>query len=337
MPEAATADNGASADTGAAAAAAAASSSAAATTDKGSASARSATAGKADGGAAASSTDSGKGNGSAAPAWPDDWVTRMAKGDEKVAKQFSRYASPEALAEAHISLRRRLDSGEFRTTLPKDPKPEELAQWRKDNGIPEKPDGYDLKGIEFDDSDKPIVESIVSRLHAVNADPKIAREAVSIYKDIVAQNEQQREELDEQQRTSVLDTLNAEYGNQFRRNINLIEGTVLSKFPASVREAIKSARLPDGTALFNHPDAVRAFVALALEMNPAAVVTPGGTGDIGKGMVEEWQAIQKVRAEERTKYNKDENMQKRERELIDAMIRNGLMDEKGQLVGRKAA
>lgn len=269
--------------------------------------------------------------------WPQDWVTRMSKGDEKVAKQFSRYASPEALAEAHISLRRRLDSGEFRTALPKDAKPEEIAAWRKDNGIPEKPDSYDLKGIEIDDGDKPIVESILGRLHNVNAAPEIAREAVAIYKDIVTHNEEVRANLDEEQRVAALDTLNAEYGNQFRRNVNLIEGTVLSKFPESVRASIRSARLPDGSLLFNSADAVRAFVALALEMNPAGVVAPGGTGDIGKTMVEEYQAINKLRRENRSEYNKDDKLQQRERELIEAMVKHGLMDEKGQIVGRKAA
>ena len=106
------------------------------------------------------STASAGGNGSdKSGVWPSDWATRMSKGDEKVAKQFSRYASPEALAEAHISLRRRFDSGEFRAALPKDAKPEEVSAWRKDNGIPEKPEAYDLKGLEIPEGDKEIIGS----------------------------------------------------------------------------------------------------------------------------------------------------------------------------------
>src|SRR6185503_7235267 len=35
--------------------------------------------------------------------WPDDWQSRLAKGDSKLAARFQRYASPEAMAEALIA------------------------------------------------------------------------------------------------------------------------------------------------------------------------------------------------------------------------------------------
>lgn len=269
--------------------------------------------------------------------WPEDWATRIARGDEKRAKDLSRYASPEALAEAYSNLRKRVDSGEFKTALPKNAKPEELNAWRKDNGIPDKADGYDLAGLVIPKEDKDVVGGLLNRLHNVNATPEVVRETVSAFYDHQARQQQERADADERQRTEVLDALNTEWGQQFRRNLNLIEGTILSRFPADVRESLKSARLPDGTALFNNASAIRAFVAMANEINPAGIVVPGGTGDIGKTMVEEWKAIQKVRTEDRGSYNKDDAMQARERDLIDAMIKHGLMNENGQLIERKAA
>jgi hypothetical protein len=270
-------------------------------------------------------------------AWPDDWVTRMSKGDQKRAKDLGRYASPEALADGYVNLRKRVDSGELKPTLPKNAKPDDIKAWRKDNGIPEKPDGYDLAGITVPTRDKDMIGGVLTRLHKANATPEVAREAVSAIYDQIAQRETLRAERDEQQRTEVLDTLNEEWGPQFRRNLNLIEGTILSRFPEDVRDLLKSARLPDGTAIFNNASAIRALVSLANEINPAGIVVPGGTGDIGKTMVEEWKAIQKIRTETRSVYNKDDAMQKRERELIEAMIKHGLMNEAGQLVERKAA
>jgi hypothetical protein len=270
-------------------------------------------------------------------AWPEDWATRMSKGDQKRAKDLSRYASPEALADAYINLRTRQDSGEFKAVLPKNAKPEEIAAWRKDNGIPEKAEGYDLAGIQVPAKDKDIIGGFLNRLHKANATPEVAREAIAAYYAQAEHSANMRAERDEQQRTQALDALNTEWGAQFRRNLNLIEGTILSRFPADVRDLIKSARFPDGTALFNSPSTIRALVALANEINPAGIIVPGGTGEIGKTLTDEWKAIQKVRTENRGAYNKDDAMQKRERELIDAMIKHGFMNESGQLIERKAA
>jgi len=283
-------------------------------------------------------TGKAKGNGEdKTGVWPQDWVTRFAKGDAKRAKDLSRYHSPEAVAEAYVNLRRRVDSGEFKAALPKDATEDDIKAWRKDNGIPDKADAYDLTGLEIPTQDKDIVGNFVTRLHSVNARPEVVREAVAAYYDEVNRQEEARSQKDEQDRSHVLDALNDEWGPNFRRNLTMIENTVLSRFPEDVRDMLKSARLPDGTAIFNNASAIRALVDLANEINPAGIVVPGGTGDIGKTMVEEWKSIQKVRVENRSAYNKDDSMQKRERELIDAMIKHGLMNEAGQLVDKKAA
>lgn len=267
--------------------------------------------------------------------WPDDWVTRVAKGDEKRVKDFAKFQSPEALADAYTSLRRRMDSGEVRTALPKDPKPEELAAWRKDNGIPEAPEKYDLKGLDVPKEDRAIVDTFLKSAHGANFTPEQARVAVEGYYAEVTRQEEARSAKDEEQRSAALDTLNGEWGGSFRRNVNLVEG-LLAKFPESVREALKHARLPDGTAVFNSPDAVRGFAALALELNPAGIIAPAGSGDLGKSMLDEYQSIQKTKSTNRKSYNKDSAMQERERDLIDAMMKHGLMDNAGNIT-RKAA
>lgn len=270
--------------------------------------------------------------------WPEDWARRMSKGDENVAKQFSRYASPEALAEAHISLRRKMDAGEFKSALPKDPKPEELAAWRKDNGIPEKPDGYDLSGIEIPEADKEIVGGFLETLHAKNASPEIAREAIKAY---YSENKRQidaRLAKDDEEQQAATEALAQEWGGSHRRNLNLVKG-MLSKFPESVRELFASARLPNGSLFFNHPDVVRGFLAMALEANPAGIVVPAGGADLGQTALEEYRSIQKFMAENRTAYNKDESKQSRMRELIDYLQKNEMIDANGKeiAVRRKAA
>jgi len=269
--------------------------------------------------------------------WPEGWQARIAGGDEKELKQLSRYASVEDIWKKARSLEQRLSSGEYKAALPKDPKPEELAAWRKDNGIPEAADKYDLKGLKIPDSDKEIVSGIVSRLHAQNATPAVVREAVQAYYDQQETQSQARAQKDDEQRHAALDALNGEWGGSFRRNVNLIEGTILSRFPEDVRGLVKSARLPDGTALFNSVPALKALAALALELNPAGIVAPAGSSDIAKPALEEYQDLQKFMREKRSAYNKDQVKQNRMGELIQYLSKNELIDGHGNVIVKKKA
>jgi hypothetical protein len=250
--------------------------------------------------------------------WPTDWQDRVSKGDEKRAAHVKRYSSPEAMADALIAAQNRIRSGELKTALPENPKPEELAAWRKENGIPEAPEKYELKfdnGLVIGDDDKPAIDEFLKAAHQANMAPAQAKAAVEWY-----YREQQRQAevqaaKDEQQRIEALDKLNVEWGSQFRTNINRIQNDVLSRFPTDVREAMESARLADGTALFNHPEIIRTFMALANEINPAGVVVPAGGGDMTQSLNDE---IKGIEAKMGTKaYIKDEAMQARYRELID--------------------
>lgn len=278
--------------------------------------------------AAVTTTDPAKGY------WPDDWLAKVSKGDEKISKQLGRYQSPEALAEAHIALRKRMDSGEFKTALPKDAKPEELAAWRKDNGIPETPDKYDLKDLKIDATDKPLVDGFVKRAHELNMAPEHVKATLEYRAQERARLADERATKDEDQRVKTLDTLNQEWGGSFRRNVNLVNG-MLDRFPADVKDALKSARMPDGTAIFNDPSVLKGFVAMALEANPAGVIVPAGGGEPGKVALDEYKDLQKFMAEDRNGYNKSPEKQARMRELIDYLSKNGMIDNQGNV--KKAA
>lgn len=252
--------------------------------------------------------------------WPEDWQTKVAKGDEKLVKLAQRYASPEAAFEALVAAQNRIRSGELKPALPKDAKPEELSQWRKDNGIPETPDKYDLtfdSGLVIGDDDKPIIDGFLKAAHEKNMTPEHVKSAVEWYYQEQERQANERAERDENERTQTLDVLNEEWGAGFRRNVNMIEG-VLAKFPEGVREAFKAGRLADGTAIFNHPDILRGMAALALEINPAGTLVPANGADPMKGVEEAIAKIEGVMRTNRTAYNKDEKMQAEYRQLLEA-------------------
>src|SRR6266404_2104416 len=149
--------------------------------------------------------------------WPDNWQARLAGDDEKALKQLGRYASPEDIWKKARSLEQRLSSGEFKAVLPKDPKPEELSAWRKDNGIPDAPEKYDLKGLAIPDSDKDIVTSFLKAAHGANFTPEQTKLAVGNYYEMQKQQTEARAAKDDEQRHAALDALNSEWGGSFRR------------------------------------------------------------------------------------------------------------------------
>lgn len=270
--------------------------------------------------------------------WPDDWQTQMAGGDEKELKQIARYASPADVWKKARELEKVMSSNGVRTALPKDPKPEELAAWRKDNGIPEEPEKYDLAGLAIQEPDKAIVSEFLKRAHNANMTPAQARTAIEAYAEQRTAAAAQRSAKDVEQQQAALDALNKEWGGNYRRNMNVLTGTVLSKIPEAVRGLVAEARLPDGTYLLNNVDAVRGLVALGLELNPTAVVVPAVGGDIGKSAMDEYRSIQKTMRENRTAYNKDTAMQARFTELIGFLQKADLLDAHGnEIVNKRKA
>lgn len=251
--------------------------------------------------------------------WPDDWQTKLSKGDEKIAKRLGRYASPEALADALIAAQNRISSGELKAPPPKNATPEQMTEWRKENGIPEKPEDYDLKfdnGLVLGDEDKATVDAYLKHAHERNLPPQVVKDNIAWWKNEQSRQMQARLEQDDVDRETAVDVLMEEWGASYKRNRNMV-ASLLDAFPESVRDNFKSARLPGGKALFNDPDFLRGMVQFALEINPSGSIAPAG-GNQAETVESEMAKIEKVMREDRQAYNKDDKMQARYRELIEA-------------------
>jgi hypothetical protein len=89
-------------------------------------------------------------------------------------------------------------------------------------------------------------------------------------------------------------------------------------FPEDVRGIFADARMPNGELVMNNPDVMRGMINMALDLNPARVVVPAGGGEPVDGINEEIASIEKTMRENNRAYVKDEKMQARYRELLDA-------------------
>ena len=261
--------------------------------------------------------------------WPADWRENISKGDTKLQQRLGRYQSPQALAEALIAAQNKISSGELKPVLGKNPTPEQLKEFRDANGIPEEPTKYDLKDVKTDLLTPEHVDIILKNAHSANQTPEQVKASITAATSIVQSIKEQQTEKDATDKVTNEDALRSEWGGEFRKNINLIQGLLDGQADEKLKGDFLRARMPDGTMLGNHPSFMRMALQLALINNPTGTVVPGAGGDVDKGLREELGKIQDTMKNSRAAYNKDDKMQARYRELTDAAISRGLMDSNG--------
>ena len=250
--------------------------------------------------------------------WPADWRAKIT-GDAKHLKTLDRFASPNAMFESYVALRSKVDSGELRANspFPAAGTPEEQAAWRKSHDIPESPDGYQLElkdGLVIGEADKPAIESFMQVVHNENLPPSAANAVVNWYYELQEKNMDDLEARDATFLQQSEDSLRAEWGGEYRTNVNMIKGLV-GTLPESVRDLFTGARMANGDALINHPDMARWLVHTARTINPTATVVPNNGGNIANAIEDEIASIEEFMRKDRAAYNKDEKMQERLRLL----------------------
>lgn len=254
------------------------------------------------------------------PAWPDDWREQMAGGNDKLLKQLKRYASPNTVASAFQSLRARLDSGEFKKGLAADATDDEIAAYRKDNGIPEKPEGYAMpEGLAIGDEDKPIIDDFLKNAHARNLPPSEVQANIKWFYAAQEQMRQQMAEHDLSFKANAEDELRNEWGNEFRANINAIKGYCQQTMPDGLMDRVLGGRLADGSLIGNDPGFLRWIDARRRDENPYPTTVGAGQSSPLESIEAELATLQKRMGTK--EWYQDEKAQARYRELVDAQGR----------------
>lgn len=268
--------------------------------------------------------------------WPEDWREKVAEhvsaGDKKVydkeLRRLQRISDPTSVYGFYREAEGRLTSGGLIKVPGKDAKPEEIAEYHKSLGVPEKPEGYleDLtleNGAIIGDADKPMVNAALSAIHQAGAPPAVAQAMLNWY---YTEQERQAADLDESDDSFKRESevaLKEEFGTAYQRNRNAVPplfanaagGTDLQNDSALIRRLL-GGRMADGSVIGNDPDFIRWAVGLAREINPAATVTEDGDQS-GKTIEAELAEIGALQKTDPKKYW-SEPVQARELELIAA-------------------
>jgi hypothetical protein len=257
--------------------------------------------------------------------WPDNWRETVSKDDAKKLAQLQRYASPEAALQALFAAQERIRSGELKPALSKNATAEELKEWRAAHGIPEAPDKYDLgKDFTIPEADKPVFDVLFKAAHESNQTPEQVKSTVQAFAQIQQIATEHQQEQDQRAAVEAEEALRAEWGPEYRRNMNLIHGLLDGTGSQDLKASLLGGRLADGTPIGSSPEALRMLLGISMIQNPTGVVVPGGDANREQGIRGELEKLQAMPAEKKTAQQSE-----RERNLIDAAIQAGYMDANG--------
>lgn len=253
--------------------------------------------------------------------WPADWRKQMAGDDEKALKQLERYNSPSDIYNKARSLEQRLSSGELKANVPFPDKgtPEEQNKWRAENGIPESPDKYELKlrdGVVIGEVDKPVIDEFLKDMHGKNLSPAVASDVVQWYFDTVEKQAEAQFQRDLELKQTFEDTMRAEWGQEYRGNINAIK-SLTDLGGAGLFDKIANARMADGTPFGSSPDIMKWMALVARTINPTSTITPMDNANIAQSVADEIKQIETVMRTNRREYDKDVKMQERLTQLYE--------------------
>ena len=251
--------------------------------------------------------DGGEGGkeGAAANWYGDDWKEQLAGDDKAFLKQLGRYSTPNDFANGHKALQQKFSSGEARGELPENHTDEDLATYRKANGIPDTPEKYwdDMpEGLVIGDEDKSLFESYGQMMHDMNVDPKVAQSTAAWYYQAMETQQAEQAEVDDNQRMATEDALRVKFGDEYRAVISTMD-TYFEQAPAEVLEALMGARAADGTPLMTKPDVLEFFAATARAENPFSTPVPN-LSQHGGDWKEEQAALIKESADPESDYRK---------------------------------
>lgn len=206
------------------------------------------------------------------PKWREDIIAELGITDpkelEKELKRLERMSSPAAAYKMAREIERKMSSGEFKKALPENATDEQKAEWRKEQGIPEKPDGYqfpEIKGHEWSDESKTIASGLMKHLHAKDVPQSAVAAALEWYADFEQEQKVALSQVNQKAKESTEDALRDQFGAEYRPNMQLLRRMFddTGALPEAVSRALVTARHPDGRILLNDPEIAGYLIGLA--------------------------------------------------------------------------
>lgn len=240
-----------------------------------------------------------------APAsFPDNWrdmVAAQVDGNNKaLPDRLKRFASVGDVVKSWLELEGKMSSGELRAPpkpLPVGATDEQKAEWRKTQGLPDKPETYVEKlalpnGVVLGEPDKPVADTIAKAALNNGWPQGIYDQVMNLWTASQADAAAKRDETDVVSRTQNQTALMTEWGpGDYRVNMNAV-GSLLAGMPEDFKVALLTARTADGQMLGDTVSFNKWAAAHARDFNPAATLISPTETNAPKAMADELASIE---------------------------------------------
>lgn len=219
-----------------------------------------------------------------------DWRQEVTGGNEDFLKTISRYGSIQGVVKALHDTKTMIASGKFLRGKPEDASDTKaMAEWRKQEGIPDKPEDYKLPDEVtkyLTDADKPVLANFTEFAHSKGARPDVVSIASEWYVQQQAAALEQQTEADNGHREDTEDALRLDWQGEFKGNMTLAkrflnesplgsdgwaglrdaDGRLLGSNPEFLKWASDQGRERFGDSVFANPDSEKSHNAEKAEI-----------------------------------------------------------------------
>ena len=257
----------------------------------------------------------------------EGWREHVAGEDKEALATLGRFKEPGELWKSYSELRGKMAKGELKSTAPYPDKgtAEQQAAWRKDQGIPDKPEAYDLKldnGIVIGEADKPMVDGFLKYAHSKNMTPDQVKGNLQWYfGEHMPQQEKAFAQATKEREAGAEKALREQWGADYSRNMTAAENMVARFFPADDETSGQTVRTRTINAIKQDPAFAAVMATLALEIDPTTAIGSGAGHDSMQSVNGRSSEIEAKMRSDRPAYNRDEKMQAEYRTLLDARER----------------
>ena len=255
--------------------------------------------------------------------WPQDWRAQLAGADKGYRKTLDRYATPNDYFQRTRHLERMISSGQHRRPLPDNASEQEIANWRADHGIPDKPEDYAIElpdGVGLGEADKPVVKSFTRDAHANHWPNAQVNQALAWY---YSEQDAQRAKQDDSDvafKARSETALREQWqGADYRRNLAAVNN-LLATMPEELAMKLLAGRAPDGRKFGDDPHLIGWLARIQNELNPHATLLPAGSGAAGTAAADRMRDLKALMGDRNSDYwrgPKSEALQQEYRALIE--------------------
>ena len=219
-------------------------------------------------------------------------------------KTFERYSTAKDAGKAYKEAVAKIRSGELAKPLPKDATPEQVAEWRKGNGIPEKPEGYFEKlpnGRVIGEQDAPLFNEVATKLHGHNVSPAVMHDLVEWYYGREDNESAALSQAEKQHESESQKALREAWGPDFAANESHLNNYIAG-LDEGLQKAFSEGFGGDGRRLMHNPAFKQWLSNIAREFNPVGFIAPGGNESALANLDQEIAKYQKMAGNQHSEY-----------------------------------